>query len=127
MREENVQSQTSACCRSGAEDVLFYSQAGEIPPAVRDALAKAVKLKQAVADTQRQINEHDGQVNTLTADQNRIRENIKTRGQHSAYATRLLKKLDDQESQIEKLRNETEACARSSTSRTARWRTISTA
>ena len=76
---------------------------------MRYALAKAVAFKQAAADTQRQINEHDGQVNTLSADQTRIRENLKSVDRTTSYATRLLKKLDEQESQIDKLRNETES------------------
>ena len=46
---------------------------------------------------------------TLTADQKRIRENLKSVDRTTSYATRLLKKLDDQESQLDKLRNETEA------------------
>ena len=78
VHEETVQNQALALLPVRPEDVQYYSQAGEIPPAVRDALVKAVKLKQDVADTQRQITERDGQVNTLTADQNRIRENVKT-------------------------------------------------
>ncbi len=109
VREETVQSQNLSLLPLRPEDVQFYSQAGEIPAPVRDALGKAVKLKQVVADTQRQINEHDSQVRTFSDDQTRIRENLKTVDKTSAYSTRLLKKLDDQESQIEKLRLETDA------------------
>ncbi len=75
---------------------------------MRDALTKAIAFKQAAADTQRQINEHDAQVNVLSTDQNRIRENLKSVDRTTSYATRLLKKLDDQESQLDKLRGETE-------------------
>ena len=128
VREENVQSQSLSLLPIRLEDVQFYSQAGEIPAPVRDALGKAVKLKQAVADTQRQINEHDAQVRTLGDDQNRIRENIKSVERTSAYATRLLNKLNDQEGRIETLRLETDArCAKRSTSRPVRWRITSTA
>ena len=106
VREENVQSQALALLPIRLEDVQFYSQAGEIPAPVRAALGKAVTLKQAAADTQRQIGERDAQVKALGDDQTRIRENLKTVERTSGYATRLLKKLDDQESQIEKLRQE---------------------
>ena len=108
VREENVQSQSLALLPIRLEDVQFYSQAGEIPPPVRDALGKAVKFKQDVSDTQYQINAHDAQVKTLGDDQNRIRENLKSVDKSSAYGTRLLKKLDDQESQLEKLRQDTD-------------------
>ena len=106
VKEENIQTQTLALVPLRVEDVQFYSQAGEIPPAVRDALGKAVKLKQEVADTQRQISDRDAQIKTFGDDQNRIRENLKSVDKASAYATRLLKKLDDQESQLDKLRQE---------------------
>ncbi len=109
VHEENIQTQALVLLPVRFEDVLFYSQAGEIPPPVRDALTKAVTFKQAAADTQRQITEHDNQVRTLGDDQNRIRENLKSVERTSAYATRLLNKLNDQEGQLEKLRLETDA------------------
>lgn len=108
VHEENIQSESLALLPVRLEDAQFYTQAGEIPPPVREALGKAVKLKQEVADTQRQTSERDAQISALGVDQNRIRENIKTVDKTSAYATRLLKKLDDQESQLEKLRLETD-------------------
>lgn len=108
VREENIQTQSVALLPIRFEDALFYSQAGEIPAPVRDALGKAAKIKQDQADTQRQITDYDNQIRMLSDDQNRIRENIKTVDKTSAYATRLLKKLDDQESQLEKLRQDTD-------------------
>ena len=76
---------------------------------MRDALGKAATLKQTVTQTETDLNDHASQINSISQDQNRLRENIKTVDKSSAYATRLLKKLDDQESQIEKLRTETDA------------------
>ena len=109
VREENVQSQNVSLLPMAVGDAQFYTQTGEIPKAVREALAKAIAFKQSAADTQRQINDRNAQVSTLAADQTRIRENIKSVDRTTSYATRLLKKLDDQESQIDKLRNETES------------------
>ncbi len=109
VREETVQSQSVSLLPIRLEDVQFYSQAGEILAPVRDALGKAVKLKQAVTESQRQLNDHDSQVRALSDDQSRIRENLKSVDKTSAYATRLLNKLDDQEGQLEKLRLETDA------------------
>ncbi len=108
VKEESVQNETVSILPMGVAEVQVYSQTGEIPKGVRDALAKAIAFKQAAVDTQRQITEHDQQVSALTADQSRIRENLRSVDRTTSYATRLLKKLDDQESQIDKLRNETE-------------------
>ena len=106
--EENVDTQEISLESLGAGSVLSYSQNGEIPKRIRDALAKAISFRQAIADTQRQITEHEQQVATLSSDQTRIRENLRSVDRTTSYATRLLKKLDDQESQIDKLRNESE-------------------
>ena len=109
VHEENVQSQSIYLAQVTPDNILYYGRAGEIPAPVRDALAKVAAQKQASADTQRQINEKDTQINVLSGDQTRIRENIKSVDRTSAYATRLLKKLDDQESQLEKWRADAEA------------------
>ena len=106
VKEESIQDQTVSILPMEAAEVQVYSQTGEIPKAVRDALTKAVAFKQAAAETQRQIGEHNQQVGTLTADQARIRENLKSVDRTTSYSARLLKKLDDQESQLDKLRNE---------------------
>ncbi len=109
VHEENVQSQNVSLLPTGLPQLQWYSQTGEISLPVRNALAKAVNLKQSVEQTQGDIRDRDAQVSAISDEQNRLRENIKTVDKTSAYATRLLKKLDDQESQIEKLRNDTSA------------------
>jgi hypothetical protein len=88
--------------------VRFQSNT-ELPGKVRDALAKAITLKQAVVDTERQIEERKARIAEMTAEQQRIRENMKTIQPTSDYAQRLLKKLNDQESAIEKLQGEIES------------------
>ena len=108
VREENIQGQTIELVSSKLEDTQFYSRTGEIPAPVREALAKAAVLKHEVVDLQTQINERDAQIKTLATDQARIRDNLKTVGKSGDFAQRQLKKLDDQESQIDRLRTEIE-------------------
>ena len=109
VREEDVRTQSVALLRANLGDVQSYSQTGEIPEAVRAALLKVAARKQALAETQRQINDKEAQIKDLSGDQGRIRDNLKAVDRASAYATRLLKKLDDQESLLEKLRADTDA------------------
>jgi predicted RNase H-like nuclease (RuvC/YqgF family) len=59
-----------------------------------------------MVDTQRQIEDLQRQVAQITAEQQRIRDNMKTVAANTEYSNRLLKKLNDQESQIEKLQGE---------------------
>jgi peptidoglycan hydrolase CwlO-like protein len=70
---------------------------------VRDVLAKAIAMRNAMTDTQRQIDENRRRWTDITTEQTRIRENLKTVDRNSEYAGRLLKKLNDQESEIEKI------------------------
>ncbi len=82
-----------------------------IPAGVRDALARAIQLRRAVLDTERQLAERGQRVNEITAEQNRIRENMKTVAQNAQYYQRLLAKLNEQESLLEKLQGERDALA----------------
>jgi hypothetical protein len=108
VKEEIVQGEEFAILPADIGPLDFYSKQGEIPKKVRDALVKAIQMKAALVDTQRQIEQRTQQIGTITAEQSRIRENMKTVNQQSEYYTRLLKKLNDQESEIEKLQGESE-------------------
>jgi predicted nucleic acid-binding Zn-ribbon protein len=61
-----------------------------------------------MAETERQIQQRQQRVNEITQEQNRIRENMKTveRNPNSEYYQRLLKKLNEQESTLEKLQTD---------------------
>ena len=65
-------------------------------------------MKYALVDTQRQIEQRQKRVAEITAEQARIRENMKSITSTSEYYTRLLKKLNEQETTIEKLQVEVE-------------------
>jgi hypothetical protein len=104
--EELVTGQTIAILNTDIGSLEFYSKSDRIPKKVRDTLTKAIGLRNEMTDTQRQIEERRRQVAEITNEQTRIRENIKTVDRTSEYATRLLKKLNDQETSIEKLQTE---------------------
>jgi hypothetical protein len=106
IREEVVNSETIAMLPADVGALLYYSRTGEIPRDVRDAIGKAIRLKQAVIDLERQIASRSQQINDITLEQTRIRENMKTVSQGSQYYTRLLTKLNEQESSIEGLQKE---------------------
>ena len=86
--------------------LVGYNRTGEIPASVRSALARAILLKQALADVEREIAARTQSIAEITAEQNRIRENMKTVSQSTQYYERLLSKLNEQESSIERLQRE---------------------
>ena len=106
VQEELTQNQQMAILPMDGGQVLQYVRAGEIPKSVRDALQQAAKLKSELSDTQHQIAERQQKLAEITQEQSRIRENLKSVPQTTDYYQRLLKKLDEQETGIEKLQGE---------------------
>ena len=106
VKEEMVRAESIAMLNTDVAQLISYSRTGEIPAQVRDAIARAVQLKQAVLETERQIAERTQSIAAITEEQNRIRENMKTVGQTTQYYERLLVKLNEQESSIERLQTE---------------------
>ena len=106
VKEEIVQSEQFAILPSDVGQLDFYSKQGEIPQKVRDVLMKAMQMKAAMIDTQRLMDDQTRRVAQITSEQQRIRDNMKTVAPNTEYSNRLLKKLNDQENQIEKLQTE---------------------
>jgi hypothetical protein len=109
VQQEIIQGETIAILPSDLSQLEFYSRMSEVPQEVRDALVKAMSMKSAMADTERQIKERQQQLADITQEQQRLRENMTSVGQASQtsqYYTRLLRKLNDQETAIEKLHGE---------------------
>ena len=108
VQEEIIQGEEFAILPWDLGPLDWYSKQGEIPKPVREVLLTAMQKKSALIDTQRFIDQRAQQIAQITAEQSRIRENMKTVTPQSEYYTRLLKKLNDQESQIEKLQGDSE-------------------
>jgi hypothetical protein len=111
VKEEYVSSSGYGLLGNDYGTLLSSWRSGELPVAVRDALAKAAQLRQAVMDTEREINEHVQRLAQITQEQTRIREDMKTVSANTPYYARLLAKLNDQESEIEKLQRERDELA----------------
>jgi hypothetical protein len=88
VRQELVSTERIAVLPMDLGTLLTYTRTGEIPQDVRDALAKAAGFQQALADTQRQAQERQKQINEITQEQTRIRENMRTIAQNTPYYTR---------------------------------------
>jgi len=113
VHEEVVASEAIMLASADLDQLVLYSRtgsgAGNVPENVRNALAKAIQLKQSIADVEGEIDAHTQRVGEITAEQTRIRENMKTVAQTTQYYNRLLEKLNEQESSIESLQKERDA------------------
>lgn len=106
VKEEMVQSERLAMISTDVTVLDVSVRGAEISPAVRDAVGKAIQMKQGAVEVERQISARSQQINEITAEQTRIRENMKTVAPSTPYYDRLLAKLNEQESSIERLQKE---------------------
>lgn len=108
VKEEKVQGETIALLPADLGQLEVYSRTGRIPKDVREALVKAVQLKGAMLDTQRQLRDKQQTIADITQEQQRLRDNMSAVSPTTQYYTRLLTKLNEQETQIEQLQAEIE-------------------
>jgi len=109
VKEQSTQTESYAIVAMDVGQLLVYQRNGSIPANVRDAIAKAISLKNAVTDLDRQIAARTADINGITAEQGRIRENMKTVSNTTQYYQRLLAKLNEQESTLESLHTDRDA------------------
>jgi len=74
---------------------------------VKDALKKATELRNRMADTQREMAQVKTQLQAITEDQTRLRANLKEMPQTAPAYKRYLEKFDKQETEIERLQEQT--------------------
>jgi hypothetical protein len=84
------------------DNIRIFLNSKVTSPKVKQGLENAMKLRWAVAKTQRDIQEQQQQLNTITNDQVRLRENLRTMPSTAAAYKRYLEKFDLQETEIEK-------------------------
>jgi hypothetical protein len=83
--------------------VSYTTQGARVSDRVRDAIAQVRTRESAVRGAQQRVSDIDTSLREIAEDQGRIRENLGTVGNTSELATRLLKKLNDQETRLETL------------------------
>jgi len=103
VREEHISMEEIKILATESPALETYIKTGSIPQPVKDALTKVIQMKAAIVETQRQIQLDEQQITEVSQDQSRIRENMKTVAQNTDYYQKLLKKLDEQETTVEKL------------------------
>jgi chromosome segregation ATPase len=108
VKEEHVVSSTMSLLGADVGALLQTRQTGELPSKLREALTRAARLRQDLAETESQIGDRTQRLAVITQEQARIREDMKTVSANTPYYTRLLAKLNDQESEIERLQRDRE-------------------
>lgn len=109
VREEKQFTETAQLLNSGSEVIAIYLRAQKIAPKVREALQRAVALRERVSQTAGERSRREQRIKEITDEQARIRENMARLSQQSELYNRYVKKFDQQETDLEKLRQEIES------------------
>jgi hypothetical protein len=109
VREERQLQQTVRLLDSGSESIAFYLQAKEVSPKVKEALQKVVGMRDRIGQISGQRSQLEKRVEEIGKEQGRIRDNMGRVAQTSDLYARYLKRLDEQETEIERLRKEIDA------------------
>jgi len=94
---------------SGLDQIAYFQQAKEVSANVKEALQRVVHLRSKLDDTRAQRTRIEQRIGEITAEHSRIRENMQRLQQSSDLYNRYVKKLDQQETELEKLRKEIES------------------
>lgn len=108
VREERPFSETAQLLNSSPETIAIYLRAQKIAPRVREALQEAASLRERVSQTASERSRREQRIKEITDEQARIRENMARVNQQSELYNRYVKKFDEQETELEKLRQEIE-------------------
>lgn len=109
VREEKQLLQQVRLMDSGLDTIQFYLKARTITPKLKEALAKIVDLRNRLGQTAAERTRREQRVSEITQEQARIRENMARLAQNSELYTRYVKKLDQQETELDGLRQEIES------------------
>ncbi len=109
VRLEQVTDQSIAVANLAPDRIRFYLRARVIPDSVRQALQRVIALQDELHAAQRRRQMLERDLNEQVKEQARIRDNLKTLPKDSDPYRRQLRKFDEIESRIEKLRTELQA------------------
>ena len=103
VREERIQKQTVQLTNLNSDIIMTYVNAQHMSPALQQALKQVVSLRSTLNQTKDALAQLEQRNNEITQDQNRIRENMRRLSQNSSLFARYVKKLDQQETEIERI------------------------
>jgi chromosome segregation ATPase len=87
---------------------FIYESNAELSADVRRALRQIRERRQRVSERQGELSQTQRRIRNIEQEQERLRENLRSVDNGSEYGRRLLDKLNEQETQIERLQAERE-------------------
>ena len=105
VRQEMVQTQRAQVLDGGypLQTIVELNRSGKVSDKVLEAVRTAASKQNAINQTQRDIAQIDARVGEITAEQARIRENMRTIDRTTQLYTKYMTKLSEQETTLESL------------------------
>ena len=88
---------------SGDEQIRWFISLNEASPELKAKLKEALEIKSKWDGTRREIQNVDRRINTITQDQNRLRQNLREMPKEAEAYKTYLKKFDEQEKEMTSL------------------------
>jgi len=107
--EELPESHTYALTNITTNDIQVFVKSNYLTPEMKQSLESVTDLKAQIAALAREIAEKQGEINTITKDQERMRENLRALGktdEEKQLVQRYVTKIAQGEDQLERLRQE---------------------
>jgi hypothetical protein len=101
--EERDMISTVQLTNSDDQTLRYFLNQTVLSPKAKEALQKAIALKDKLADTQQELAHVEQQLKVITVDQARLRANLKEMPPTATAYKRYLEKFDKQETEIENL------------------------
>jgi hypothetical protein len=108
VREQKQLNETVELLNTGPDMIAYYLKAKEVGPKVKAALEKVMTLRDRLSKTTAEKSRREQRVSEISQEQGRIRENMARLSQSSELYSRYVKKLDQQETELDNLRKEIE-------------------
>jgi hypothetical protein len=108
VREERQTREDSLLTNVNSDTYAYYIHSSKVSSKIKEALQKIVGLKERLSELTTQRTRREQRSNEISQEQGRIRENMAKLNQSSDLYNRYVKKLDEQETQLEELRKEIE-------------------
>ena len=103
---ERPVTETIALLDADINILVAYAQNAQVGPKLRGALKELVEWRRKITELQAQRTNREAEIKAIDQEQTRIRQNMQQLDRNSALYQQYVKKLTDQESRIERLREE---------------------
>ena len=109
VREEKQFDEQVQLANFGGDTMAYYLRAPKVSAKVKEALQHVADLRNRVGQTVQDRTRREQRINEITQEQSRIRENMGKLNSSSDLYGRYVKKLDQQETELDAARREIEA------------------